>query len=136
MRNKFKPLILFALILIMAISCEEDNPKIDPKVAILGKWETIEIGTPGNMIQIEPSGFVEFLPDSIYKSFDYEEQKLIFQCKYWIDSLLHFSQFIDIDLEVVNSYKFEFSENYNKLQLDDVGNWDGMFTRSILKRIE
>lgn len=132
MIKRFKILILIVFLLIN-IGCEEEKIEIDPTKAILGKWETIEIGTFNNMYPKEANGYIEYKQDSVTHFFDYERQEFIFQRKYWIDSLLHISQFIDDNIEIVESYEFEFV-NKNQLIMDYQGSI--LFNRSILKRIE
>jgi hypothetical protein len=113
MRNNFKPFILFALIILMAISCEEEKAEIDPSVAILGKWEIIELGG----FSIIPTGYSEYLLDSVLKEFVYESEAVAIR-KYWIDDsiLYHLSVFEGND-SIGHRYKYNFSDN-NTLRLE------------------
>ncbi|MCV9388135.1 hypothetical protein [Reichenbachiella ulvae] len=117
-------LSIFSLILLLAIassSCEEDLPTVtDPQQAILGKWEIIE-NTFGPVTS--PSGYDEYLPDSVRISYSYEDETFYYE-KYWFeDSLLIRSfEFIDAydnnDTTVFNlPYRYEFL-NYNTLKLE------------------
>ena len=59
--------VIVSVILTIFVSCNEDepyNPPTDPKQAILGRWELIEIGNWPNMFPSEPTYYIDYLPDS------------------------------------------------------------------------
>lgn len=59
----------------------EDNPN---KI-ILERWEIIGMGNYPDIEPVsDPSGFVEYLPDSILQEYDYETGEYYYK-KYWID---------------------------------------------------
>ena len=81
-------LLFFVILCFFASACEE-REVIDPKIHILGKWETTEIRNWPDMHPIEPSGFVEYKKDSVVLFFDYKANAYTSQSTYWItDSLL------------------------------------------------
>jgi hypothetical protein len=79
-----KQLIAFALLLSLG-GCKKD--KTDPHQAILGKWELVYHGN-GEPIPINSRSYLEFLPDSVLLTHDYNPNSTM-KHKYWIDSLLH-----------------------------------------------
>lgn len=133
MEGKKQFYILFALLIVMAFGCEEDNPEIDPAKAILGKWEIIEYGNGNDMQACEAHGYNEYLADSVLRYFNYEEQKFTSYKKYWMDSLLYNSQFIDVDVEIINTYDYFFKESDNLLVLEFRGN--KLYNKTIHKKI-
>lgn len=103
-------------------SCCKDNvePKVtDPKQALLGQWEEIE-DSFGPVTK--PSGYDEYLPDSVRKSYSYVD-KIFYYEKYWIQDSLFFRSFKYVDpydgtTTVFKwSYQFKFITR-NKLQLE------------------
>jgi len=137
MNIKQLPLLL-VLIGITCFSCKEDKVEveIDPAVAILGKWEVIEIGAWPNMNPIdEPYGYREFLPDSILCDYDYQTEKSIY-LKYSIDDIVlkeYLSTPNSVTLLLEHSY--EFFEDGNKLRLD-VENVSAWLPTQILQKID
>lgn len=134
MRNKLKPLILFALIIITAISCEEEKTEIDPAKAILGKWQYLghELESEG---EIDTTVYIEYLTDSVLRIYDYKEDRFTSYRKYWIDdSLLYKTGSIESN-DVNRYYKYEFSNNNNILILEVQGILADFFV-SYYERIE
>lgn len=81
-----KLLLTFVFIFLLA-GCKKDE--IDPREAILGKWENFYVGNGEYRPPIEDSlGYWHFLPDSVLLEYDYSTKKTL-EKKYWIDSLLH-----------------------------------------------
>jgi len=113
--------ILLVLIGITCFSCKEDKVEveIDPAEAILGKWELIEIGNWPNMNPIdEPTGYREFMPDSILCDYDYQIENS--KCmKYSIDDeILYEILRIPDGITLTFKHEYEFFEETNKLRLD------------------
>ncbi|TNJ41936.1 hypothetical protein KFZ70_02940 [Tamlana fucoidanivorans] len=114
-------IVILAMLALIIVGCDKDNMPIEmnPKNAILGKWEITHLGsTP-----IEnPISYSEYLFDSILIVYNYEEKKYYNQ-KYWIkDSILYetydFIDAIDNDTIIfVHRYKFQFLDK-NSLRLD------------------
>jgi hypothetical protein len=80
---------LFAL----ATACDEKeepySPPSDPEKAILGKWELMELYQYDATVY-QPTGYVEYLPDSIFGWYDYSTKKYErFEGKYWIESVVY-----------------------------------------------
>jgi len=125
---------IILLLLVMGTGCEKDE-LLDPAKAILGKWETIEMGNWPNMMQVTNNcGYKEFLPDSILREYDYETGEYFYK-KYWIDSLLYECITREDGVQLVSPrYYYQFFDNYNKLRLDykDIA---AIFNTFILKRI-
>ena len=67
----------------------------DPKMLILGKWELVEIHfyNPkpyqlGDGDPYQPTGYFEFLPDSLVAWYDYATQKYtLLEIKYWFEDI-------------------------------------------------
>ena len=115
-------------------SCEKNKNDILPSEAILGKWEKIEIGNwPDMDIISEPSGYREYLPDSILVEYNYESGKS-FSMKYSIDTLLYEYVSIPNGSPLILKYKYQFLDNTNKLRTD-VFEDPSMFSTLIFKRI-
>lgn len=127
---------LLIIVLIVLTGCKKEEIMIDPKEAILGKWELSHFGS--NPVK-EPVGYVEYLSDSLRISYFYNEE-LPITSKYWLnDSLLFISTAYSIVGEDDTytstwSYKYEFI-SLNILQLD-LQKIFASETRSTLKRIK
>ena len=77
--------ITLCIIGILSFSCEKEKIETDPKKAILGKWEIVEMGNWPNMEPIEePLAYEEYLPDSILREYEYKTKNSYFK-KYWIE---------------------------------------------------
>jgi hypothetical protein len=115
--------ICLVLLLLLGPGCEKENTEFetDIKKAILGKWEVIEMGNwPDLQPVTKPSGYVEYLPDSIMREYDYETGEYFYK-KYWIDTLLHKSITREDGYELVYiQAKIEFFEQNKKIRLDYV----------------
>jgi hypothetical protein len=127
--------IFIGLIMLTAINCEKDNIETDPTIAILGKWEVIEYGNWPDMRSIEdPTGYKEFLPDSILREYDYQTGEYFYK-KYWIDTLLYEIQTRNDGVQIVSPrYHYQFYDQNNKLRLD-YSEIAAIFNTFILKRI-
>ena len=56
--------------------CEKDNLSIDPKEAILGKWELIQQGTSqDDLSEVPQLGYTEFIDNKSYRYFDYDTEE-------------------------------------------------------------
>jgi len=95
------------------------EPKVtDPKQALLGRWEEIEnnLGPVNN-----PSGYDEYLPDSVRKSYSYAD-KIFYYEKYWLEDSLLIRSFKYVDpydnyVKVFKwRYRYEYL-SYNKIKL-------------------
>jgi hypothetical protein len=121
---------------IVFLSCEKEKIETDPKKAILGKWEIIEIGNWPNMESTLATGYTEFTPDSIVRFYDYKLKQFTSQGKYWIsDTILFESQIREDGFELVLSRKFELLNNNQKLRLDYIDIL-AIFNTSIYKRLK
>lgn len=121
--------------MLTAFNCEKDNIETDPTIAILGIWEVIEYGNWPDMRAIEdPTGYKEFLPDSILREYDYQTGEYFYK-KYWIDTLLYEIQTRNDGVEIVSPrYHYQFYDQNNKLRLD-YSEIAAIFNTFILKRI-
>ena len=118
-KNQTKKVIVVLLILLVAISCEKISNETDPEKIILGNWKMIEQGNWPVMYPIEPSGYMEYLPDSIKIEYNYDPPEN-YQINYWIDSLLHERIYLQEEHRYVlnTRYKFEFFDKNQKMRLD------------------
>lgn len=127
--------LIFAVSLVILVSCNNDEPYTppsEPKQAILGKWELIEIGNWPNMFPSEPSYYIDYLPDSIIGIYDYKTKEYyISSRKYWIDSLFHEKTIREDGYEIVMNYSYEFYNDKMRLDMLDVL---PIFETSIYKR--
>jgi len=126
------------------ISCSKEEPKIDPRKAILGKWEITHVGGGGDkldessLIPYEANGYQEYLADSVTLYYNYNENRFSYE-KYWFtDSLLIFSlAFVDDityeDKESRSIFKYDFIDS-NKLRLEAQNT--SIFRTSLYKRID
>jgi hypothetical protein len=81
-----KLLLAFAFIVLLA-GCKKNE--IDPRQAILGKWEEFYVGNGEYQPPIvNPLASWQFLPDSVLLEYEYATKKTI-KRKYWIDTLLN-----------------------------------------------
>jgi hypothetical protein len=77
----FKILLFILFLFFFSCKTDEDQEITDPAKAILGKWELVAIGE----IPYQPTGYVEYLPDSIMRWYDYQSRKqTTLAGKYWI----------------------------------------------------
>lgn len=127
-------LVLVGIIGIFSFSCEKEKIEIDPLKAILGKWEIIEMGNWPDMYPIvDPLAYEEYLPDSILREYEYSTKKSYYK-KYWIDAtLLNISITREDGLQLITSYKYQFSDKNNRLRLDIQAH--AIFNTAIYKRI-
>lgn len=122
---------LWAILIVIWTGCKKATPlETDPTKIILGKWETYEMG--GDIIT-NPSAYMEFLPDSVLREFEYGVG-YTFKKTYWIDSLLHIKLNWDSD-EILWEHKYDFIEDNNKLILEYT-NFDAIYNSFTLKRIK
>ena len=126
--------ITLCIIGILSFSCEKEKIETDPKKAILGKWEIVEMGNWPNMEPIEePLAYEEYLPDSILREYEYKTKNSYFK-KYWIEgSTLLISTLREDGFELVFKYKYDFFDN-NTLRLESYSVM--MSNTSIYKRLE
>ena len=133
MKQNILPILLLVTVFVFT-SCRENEVDLDPAEAILGKWEKIEIGNWPDMDHIsEPSGYREYLPDSIMVEYNYESGDS-FYTKYSIDTLLYEYVSIPNGSPLILKYKYQFLDNNNKLRTD-VFEDPSMFSTLIFKRI-
>lgn len=116
--------LIFAVILTFFASCNDDEPYTppsDPKKAILGKWELIEIGNWPNMHPNEPSYFIEFLQDSLVRQYDYDTKEYaIINLKYWIDTLYYEKRIREDGYEIIQKYSYVFYNDKMRMDMLDV----------------
>ena len=71
------------------VSCNKmiDELDTDPEKAILGKWELVLLTrNVGDEIQHTPTGYIEYLPDSLMAWYDYATRKrTLLESKYWLE---------------------------------------------------
>lgn len=119
MKPKILKLSVTALLLFcMAAGCEKDELiETDPTKIILGKWEIVEMGNYPNMAPVdEPTGYKEYLPDSILLVHEYKTKSYSIR-KYWIDTLLHESVLYQGEQAFTLTFSYNFPDN-NTLELE------------------
>ncbi|MBN1822578.1 MAG: hypothetical protein JW833_17780 [Prolixibacteraceae bacterium] len=126
---------IILLLIIIVAGCEKDEPlETDPAKIILGKWEMIKIGNYPKMESIiNPSGFKEYLPDSILKIYEYKSGNYTIR-KYWIDSILHEGVLSQGEIDFTMTYTFYFPD-YNTLEIESY-NMPSIFNNEVYKRIK
>ena len=140
-----KPSITFlsvSIFLLIGISsCDKEEIKIDPRKAILGKWEITHIGNGDSLRPVEnPIAYAEYLPDSVLLGYNYEEDRF-FYWKYWLTDSLLVQSFVFIDSIDNDTIVFELPYKYdfispNKLRLEFLIPTFGGQQISIHKRID
>ena len=81
--------LLATLLIALLSGCKQETVTLDPRQQILGKWEIFYLGNGEyRPPDTNPSGYSEFLPDSVLLEYDYAT-KTTYKRKYWIDTLLH-----------------------------------------------
>lgn len=116
-----KVMFYYVILLPLILSCGEED--VDPTKAILGKWEVIEAGWPGQLHQYAATGYVEYREDGTSWFFDYAENKYVSEQYYWIeDGILRVTLGINVELSKVIywEWKYQFFEKNNKLRVDCV----------------
>ncbi len=110
--------LFFFAIFVILTGCEKKKQiEKDPAKAILGKWELVEMGNYPVLEEIEdPSGYVEYLPDSIRRVYNYQSKEFTYE-KYWIDSLLSEVLFEHNNIRIIMKFEFSFTDNNNSLYL-------------------
>ena len=79
-KQKFKPqtlclYLLLGFLLFISIFCKKEVIEINPKKAILGKWELRKQGTSlDHLIDFTPTGYDEYLNDSVHQFYDYNKK--------------------------------------------------------------
>lgn len=127
--------VTLCIIGILFFSCERDKVELDPKKAIIGKWEIVEQGNWPDLDPTIATGYTEYTPDSIIRFYDYKLMQFSASRKYWIeDSTLLISTLREDGFELVFKYKFDFFDNNNKLRLEAYAFM--MNNTSIFKRIK
>lgn len=125
---------LIGVVGITAFSCRKDPIETNPAKAILGKWEIMEIGNWPDMSPYSASEYVEYLPDSIFRVYNYTTKEYLYSNeRYWIDSVLHKSIKREDGLILIRTFKYKFYDN--KLRLD-YENMLAQFNTFIYKRIK
>ncbi len=106
--------LITLLLFLFGAGCEKEEPlETDPAKIILGKWEMIEMGNYPNMKPVEnPSGYKEYLADSVLREYNYETGSLYYKT-YWIDTLLHEGVYRSDGYLVAISYKYNFVNKNN-----------------------
>lgn len=123
--------IPLALVLIVLIAgCKKDE--IDPRQAILGKWEPFYLGNGEYQPPVaKPGAYWHFLPDSVLIEYEYATQKT-FTKKYWIDTLLNVAATYDDGYQLRFYYTPKFYEDTMELRME---NASPIFSTSKWKRI-
>jgi hypothetical protein len=135
-----KKLLSYIIIGLTLYACSKnDLPVGDTQKAILGKWQLTHLGNGSEAPPYQGNpGYQEYLPDSVMRILNPEEEEFIYQ-KYWFDDslLVERATYIDaIDKDtivILMPYKYEFL-NRNKLRLDLQN--PAIFTTSIFKRMK
>ena len=85
----FLKILYTVFILIFLIGCKTEELTKPLEQKILGKWEIYKTGNGNDLEEVKnPTGYREYLNDSVLKSYDYKEQS-IYTYKYWVsDSIL------------------------------------------------
>ncbi len=118
-----KKIFYYLITTLIIYSCSKDDSPIDkPQEVILGRWELTNLGAG---LDAPPylgnSGYQEYLPDSVMRILNDDDEGFIYQ-KYWIKDSLLFERAIYIDdiekdtIVFTVPYKFQF-QNRNKLVL-------------------
>ncbi|MBX2965935.1 MAG: hypothetical protein KF845_07300 [Cyclobacteriaceae bacterium] len=113
--KEITPLLLTLSLVFTGFRCGED---IEPAKTILGKWEI----TRTNLGAVTPSGYEEYLQDSILISYSYIDNTSFYQ-KYWFSDSLLVKSFVFIDQYDNDTivfkflYRFKFV-NYNEFHLE------------------
>ncbi|MBC8151647.1 MAG: hypothetical protein H7Z72_01920 [Bacteroidetes bacterium] len=127
-----KQLISLIMLVLLAGCKQVDMPPLSPQQQILGKWEITYLGNGEYRPPItKPSGYQEFLPDSVLLEYTYAT-KTTYRRKYWIDSLLHMGSFRQDGFLLTEDYEYTFHKN--TLELNFV-NGSAIFYVSKYKRI-
>ena len=64
--QNIKFVLLIASLSVIGVSCNKEDIDIDPRKAILGKWEITHIGNGDSLRPVEnPIAYAEYLPDSV-----------------------------------------------------------------------
>jgi hypothetical protein len=137
-----KLIVLLALIGISFIGCEREKIETDPAIEnetdpakiILGKWELTEIGNWPDMDPVSnPLEYIEYLPDSVLRVYEYKTKKWDYE-KYWINDTLLYENIATIDtFQLIICYRYQFSDKNYKLRLDIEA--FAIFKTAIYKRI-
>lgn len=114
-------------------SCKQvELPPLSPQQQILGKWETVYLGNGEYRPPItNPSGYQEFLPDSVLLEYDYAT-KTTYRRKYWIDSLLHMGSLRGDGVWLTFDFDCQFNKDTMRLERKNV---NAIFFVSKHKRI-
>lgn len=114
-----KELVLILSIVLFSQSCKKEPIETDPQKLILGKWELVESGNWPDMDQLPIVGFYEYLPDSLLRYFQYEENEYTWETQYWMNdsSLFIFMGSAPNGIEFWDRYSYEFTNNNNTLRL-------------------
>lgn len=114
--------IAFCL-LIGGVGCKDESYSLpsEPRQAILGKWELIEVGNWPDIHKYTPWGYKEYLEDSIIGIYEYEtEEYYISNMKYWIDSLFHEKYIREDGHMIIQNYSYEFYDDKMRINMLDV----------------
>jgi len=111
--------ILIALLLaVVSAGCKK--AEIDPREAILGKWEIFYHGNGEYQPPIKnPGAYSEFLPDSVLLEYDYAT-KTTYRRKYWIDSLLHFGSLRGDGVWLTFDFECQFNGDTMRLERKNI----------------
>jgi len=132
----FKLSVVILLLLIAGAGCKDEEPlETDPSQIILGKWEIVEIGNYPDMRPVEnPSGYKEYLPDSVLREYDYETGEFFYKT-YWIDSLIHEGVYRSDGYLIATRYIYNFINMNNKVELE-LHNAAGIYNNFLFQRIK
>lgn len=112
------------LFVLMGVGCGKEDPPTpptNPKQAILGKWELIEVGNWPNMHSYASWGYKEYLKDSIIAIYEYETREYYTSnMKYWIDSLFYEVYLREDGNKVIQRYSYEFYDDKMRVDMLDV----------------
>ncbi len=128
-----KKQLITLITLVLLVGCKQvEMPPLPPQQQILGKWETFYLGNGEYRPPIaKPSGYQEFLPDSVLLEYDYAS-KTTYKRKYWIDTLLHMGSLRQDGFLLKFDYKYRFHKDELELKLLNVS---AIFNVSKHKRI-
>jgi hypothetical protein len=128
-------LLLFGIAFYGCSKEKIETIEIDPAEAILGKWEAIKIGNWPFLLPIpEASGYVEYLPDSVKISYDYETDSYTYS-KYSIDTILIVYTVFPNGFLMIDQYYYQFLNDNNEVRLD-FKDRHAIFNTFIYKRLE
>lgn len=124
--------VVASLLIALLSGCKQEAGPLDPRQQLLGKWETFYLGNGEYRPPItRPSGYREFLPDSVLLEYDYGT-KTTYKRKYWIDTLLHTGSFRADGVLITFDFDLQFNKDTMRLERRNIL---AIFSVSKYKRI-